>query len=389
MIKRTSLTVGMAVLAAHGVAFADGFHLAGQSPEAVGKGNAFVATANTAAAVYYNAAGLTQLDGSSVQVGFYSIDLNIKANTDGGNFNTKQGIQVAPQIYSHFRVNEKWVLGVGINAPFGLGSEWSDNTAFRTTATKSEFSDVALTLVGAYEVTETLSVGGGVSFHHADISLSRGLGAPGDEFKFEGDDQSYSWNLGVLWQPSEKHSFGAVYRSETDFTFRGDVSISPYPGSGKGSVDLTTPASFTVGYSYRPCKQWNIEANVEWVDWSQMGTLVLNQDGAGTAIPFEWEDSFIYSLGAEYDFGNGYLGRIGYNFIESAQTETYYNPGVGDADRHWLTCGIGHRGEAWSWDLAYQYAFSDRNVTGAIDPLVNGRYKSRFHSLSASARYEF
>ncbi|MEJ6777989.1 MAG: hypothetical protein QNK86_00800, partial [Akkermansiaceae bacterium] len=64
-------------------------------------------------------------------------------------------------------------------------------------------------------------------------------------------------------------------------------------------------------------------------------------------------------------------------------------PGVGDADRHWLTCGIGHRGETWSWDVAYQYAFSDRNVTGAIDPLVNGRYKSRFHSLSASARYEF
>jgi len=393
MIKRTSLTVGMAFMAAHGVAFADGFHLAGQSPEAVGKGNAFVATANTAAAVYYNAAGLTQLDGSSVQVGFYSIDLDIEARTAGGKSNTKQGIQVAPQIYSAFRVSDKAVFGVGLNSPFGLASEWSDTSSLRTTATVSELSYVTLWLVGGYEVSDTLSVGGGIGIHHADISLQRGIGVPGDEFSFEGDDQGISWTLSVHWKPVEKHTFGAVYRSKTDFTLEGEREVRPAAYGivdTSAKVDFTTPASLAVGYSYRPNEKWNLEANIEWVNWGDFGTLVLEQDGAGNlALPFEWEDAFIYSIGAEYDFGNGYLGRFGYNFIESAQPDANYTPGVGDADRHWLTCGVGHRGEVWSWDAAYQYAFSDRNVTGAIDPTVNGRYKSRFHSLSLSARYEF
>lgn len=368
---------------------ADGFHLAGQSPEAVGKGNAFVATANTAAAVYYNAAGLTQIDSSSVQVGFYSISLGIEADVAGGKYDLEREVQFTPQIYSAFRLNEKAVLGFGLNSPFGLASEWEDNTSFRSTATTSELKYATFWAVAGYEVTDTLSVGGGIGIHHADMDLRRGIFAPGDEFGFNGDDQGLSWTLSVLWQPHEKHSFGAVYRSKTDFTFEGESEAAPYAPAENAELDLTTPATFAVGYSYRPNQCWNFEVNVEWVDWDELGTLTLEQDSGDLAIPFEWEDSFIYSIGAEYDFGNGYLGRIGYNYIESAQPDEYYNPGVGDADRHWLTCGIGYKGESWSWDAAYQYAFSDREVDSALDPAVNGDYMSRFHSLSLTARYDF
>ncbi len=380
---------GVAVLACHGTTWGDGFHLAGQSPEAVGKGNAFVATANSAAAVYYNAAGLTQLEDSSVQVGFYSIDLDIEARTAGGKFSTQQGIQMTPQIYSAFRVNEEWVAGVGLNSPFGLASEWADTSPFRAAATKSELTYATLWLVAGYEVSETLSVGGGVGFHYADFDLRRGIFVPGDESSFSGDDQALSWTLSVHWKLSEKHTFGAVYRSETNFTLEGRSEARPYLPGESAKVDLATPATFAVGYSYRPNKRWNIEANVEWVDWNVLDTMVLEQESGDQLVPYQWEEVFVYSIGAEYDFGNGYLGRFGYNFIESAQPDKYYNPGVGDADRHWLTCGIGYRGERWSWDLAYQYAFSNRTVTDALDPAVNGEYKSRFHSLSFTARFEF
>ena len=184
-----------------------------------------------------------------------------------------------------------------------------------------------------------------------------------------------------------------LYRSETDFTLKGESKVVGFPvPTQDAQVDLTTPETFAVGYSYRPCREWNFEVNVEWVDWDVMGTLVLEQDLTGDEpIPFEWEDAVIDSVGAEYDFGHGYKGRLGYNFIESAQTEEYYNPGVGDADRHWITCGLGHEGECWSWDVAYQYAFSDRTVNDAVGPFAgaNGKYKSRFHSLSLTARYDF
>jgi len=379
-----------ASLMLQGTVMADGFHLAGQSPEAVGKGNAFVATANTAAAVYYNAAGLSQIDASSVQVGFYAIAIDTEARVAGGKFDLDDDIQVVPQIYSAFRLNEKVVLGLGINSPFGLSSDWGNDTTFNTTATSSELEYATVWAVASYQVNECFSVGGGLGFHHADIDLRRSLGFPDSEFSFQGEDQAISWTVSALWQPSEKHSFGAVYRSKTDFTLEGKVNIVPLLPQNNGQVDFSTPATFAVGYSYRPNKRWNIEVNVEWVNWDDFGTLILEQDGApDTPIPFEWEDSFVYSIGAEYDFGNGYLGRVGYNFIESSQPDEFYNPGIADADRHWLTLGIGHKGESWSWDAAYQYAFSDRDVDSALDPSVNGDYKTRAHSFSLTARYDF
>lgn len=390
--RKSLLLAGALGLAAPSAVLADGFHLAGQSAEAVGKGNAFLATANTAAAVYYNAAGLTQIEDSEVQFGFYSIVLDIDASVAGGNHSLEKEVQFVPQIYSSLRLNEKWVLGLGLNSPFGLATDWGDNTSFRTSATETQLTYATLWLVAAYQVNDTLSIGGGIGINHADISLRRGLIAPGDEFKFEGDDQSLSWTLSMLWQPCEKHSFGAVFRSKTEFTLKGDSTISGtgiLDGTERAQVDFDTPASFSIGYSYRPNKCWNFEVNLEWVNWDDFGTLILEQASGNQPFPFEWEDAIVYSIGAEYDFGNGYLGRIGYNLIESAQPDANYNPAVSDADRHYFTLGLGHRGDCWSWDVAYQFAFSDRDVGGAAAPTVQGNYISRFHSLSLALRYHF
>ncbi len=394
------MIVGVASLATQGMLQADGFHLAGQAPEAVGKGNAFVATANTAAAVYYNAAGLTQLDAASVQAGFYSIDLNVSANLDlGGSQKLKTGIVTAPQIYGAVPINEDFVLGFGLNTPFGLSGEWGLNNSFRQITTQAELEYATFWLVGGYKVSETLSVGGGIGVHSADVDLRRGL-APSpssDEFSFKGDDFGVSWTLSALWQPSAKHSLGIVYRSKTEFDLEGTTRSGLHGVSAASSVDgFVTPDTLAVGYSYRPNACWNIEANIEWVGWSKLGTMTLSSRFPGPLaalntlpLPYEWEDSYIYSIGAEYDLGDGWKARFGYNFIESAQPDANYDPSVADADRHWLTLGVGHQGESWSWDAAYQYAFSDRSVGAAASPLVQGDYKSRFHSLSVSARYEF
>ena len=371
-----------------------GFYLAGQSPEAVGKGNAFVATANTAAAVYYNAAGLSQIDSSSLQVGFYAVSVDVEARVGGGDFDVDDDIQVVPQIYAAFRLNEKVVLGLGVNSPFGLASDFGDNTSFRTTATRSEITYATVWTVASYQVNENLSIGGGFGFHHADVTLRRGVFPTpiGDELTLEGEDEAISWTVSALWQPSEKHSFGVVYRSETDFTLEGSAElVGPItPFRNDAQVDFSTPATFAVGYSYRPNSKWNIEANVEWVNWDSLGTLTVEQDGgADSQLPFEYEDAFVYSIGAEYNFGNGYFARCGYNFIESAQPDEFFSPAVADADRQFISLGLGYKGENWSWDAAYQFGFSDREVDSALDPSVNGRFETRVHSFSTSVRYDF
>src|SRR3990170_4038794 len=53
-----------------------GFRIPNQDAEAIARGNAFVATADNPAAIYYNPAGITQLEGHTAQFGIHSLSAN-------------------------------------------------------------------------------------------------------------------------------------------------------------------------------------------------------------------------------------------------------------------------------------------------------------------------
>src|ERR1017187_10422746 len=65
----------LAALLAFGpvAANADGFRLPNQDPDAIARGNAFVATADNPSAIYYNPAGITQLEGQNIRAGMYLV----------------------------------------------------------------------------------------------------------------------------------------------------------------------------------------------------------------------------------------------------------------------------------------------------------------------------
>ena len=65
---------------------ANGFYIPVQDPLAAARGNAFAATADRPSAVYYNPAGLTQIESFTAHAGIYGVRLGIEAETliDGG-----------------------------------------------------------------------------------------------------------------------------------------------------------------------------------------------------------------------------------------------------------------------------------------------------------------
>ncbi|MGZ4975154.1 MAG: hypothetical protein ACXWDN_20520 [Limisphaerales bacterium] len=56
--------------------FAVGIQVPDQDAFATARGGAFVATADNPSAIYYNPAGISQLDGINASAGFYGIFLN-------------------------------------------------------------------------------------------------------------------------------------------------------------------------------------------------------------------------------------------------------------------------------------------------------------------------
>ena len=109
---------------------ANGFYIPVQDPFAASRGNAFAATADRPSAVYYNPAGLTQLDSRTAHVGVYGVRLGIEADTaiDGGRHENDAEFIPVPQLYLAAPINDRLAAGVGLNSPFGLRTDWGPVT---------------------------------------------------------------------------------------------------------------------------------------------------------------------------------------------------------------------------------------------------------------------
>ncbi|MEI8342705.1 MAG: outer membrane protein transport protein [Verrucomicrobiota bacterium] len=119
------------------VASAAGYYLPNQDAFATARGNAFVATADSAAAVHYNPAGLTQLTAPQVQAGVYSIVLGNEATVQGQGTEAKNELQAAPHLYYAQPYNDRLSFGFGLNSPFGLGTEWGRNNNFSSVVSEA------------------------------------------------------------------------------------------------------------------------------------------------------------------------------------------------------------------------------------------------------------
>ncbi|MBX3739900.1 MAG: outer membrane protein transport protein [Akkermansiaceae bacterium] len=386
-------TQGFAALLALAPAWvhAAGYYLPNQDAFATAKGNAFVATADNPSAVFYNPAGMTQLDSPGFQMGAYSIVLGNEVKMNGERHEARDELQVAPSIFYAAPFNEKISYGFALNSPFGLGTEWGQDTPFRTVVTEARLMYVSGTSAIAYKVTDTLSVGAAFSVNYADLTLEQGIGGPGSYFRYEGNGLGVSGGLSVLWQPAEKHSFGATYTTKSTFNLEGSTTSDLLASDHSAELDFMAPARASIGYSFRPKPGWNFEVNVEWLDWDSLNTLTLESDsiGGSMGVPFEWKSSFIYEAGVSYTTPDGYVFAVGYDFNANSQPDENFTPGVSDANRHWFNLGFGRKGECNDWMVAYQFGYSNRTVDDAANVLANGRYESRHHALVLSWQHRF
>lgn len=381
---------------AAGNAFGAGFYLPNQDAFATARGNAFVATADDPSAVFYNPAGLTQINRPELELGVYAINLGNQATVAGVDYDADSQWQEAPHLFYANPINDQLTFGFGLNSPYGLGTEWGQNTPFRTVVTEGRLMFISATAAVAWKIDETLSLGLSVSGNYSKLILAQGLGFfPTDYLSFEGDGYSVSAGLGLRWQPNEHHAVGLTVNSPTSTDLNGTLS-SNVLATGPARLDFATPLRAAIGYSYRPAPGWNIEADIEWLDWDSLNSWTLRGKtlpGYARPVTFNWKSSFIYEIGASYVSETGWRFAAGYDYNSNAQPDANYTPSVADANRHWLNAGVGHDYKDWSWFLAYQFGFADRTVSGAgttpAGQTANGKYESRDTAVVLTLKHSF
>ncbi len=378
-----------------------GYRLPNQDPEGIARGNAFAATADNPSAIYYNPAGITQLDGQQISVGAYFISTNVDFKSPTGEqASTVTDFQAVPQIYYTFSPEASpFSFGFGIYAPYGLGIEYEDKTQtpFSTLAEEGKVLYACFNPVIGYQISPSLSVAAGLTINYSEADLKRGIGfLPGDQFRFDGDGFAYGLNFGVLWQPLPEWSLGLNCRSSTEVDYKGDSIADPYSDSQSTSASLTFPCFLVGGISYRPNDRWNFEFNLDWTDWDSVNdTRFKGTFGGDQTFRFRYESGFMYNFGITRKLNGGYYVSAGYIYSENNVPNETFSPLNPDSNLHLGSVGFGHRGDKYSWAFGYHFAYNGgREVSGnqAVSPAgqtADGEYETFNHAVNLSVRYAF
>lgn len=404
-----------------GDAAAAGFQLMEQN--ASGLGNAYAGSAanpENASIIYFNPAGMTYLQGGNVSAGVNAIRPSFKFRDNGnsrnpgapgaslngsvptgGNGGDAGSLGVVPNAYFSWQLAERWWVGVGMGAPFGLMTEYDDDWVGQYQSTKFDIRTININPSVAYKVSDQLSLGVGVNWQRIDAEYRKKLVVPtpmagvftnGDgRLKLHGD--AWGWNAGIMFQPTEATRIGVSYRSRIRHTAKGNTDVDNIALGGgattatsyaaEASVALPDTLTFSMSHQLNP--RWELLGDVSWTGWSSLQTLdIYNRGGPSQSVPLEFRDTWRIALGANYQFAAQWKWKFGVAYDQSpVHRSSDRLTALPDTDRWWFSTGIQYQAtKNITVDLGYTYLYlRDTDIdTTAGDSLTQGRVAGSYDS---------
>lgn len=340
---------GLALGLGAGQAFGAGFIL--QENSGSGLGNAYAggaAASEDADTIWTNPAGMSRLKTNQLAAAVNFITPSLKFSNDGGSLNAGPAqplggnggdagsTNVVPNLYLVVPINQQWAIGVGVNAPFGLKTEYDNTWIGRYQAIESKIETINVNPAISYKFGD-FAVGVGANWqrlHNSDftqavnysgalataaqglvnagvmppqtllpfIGATAGLDGLG---KVEVSDDAWGWNIGVEWNVKGSDSrtrIGAAYRSALKYNASGTATFSfpsapanlpanlaPYYAQAAGlvasdprlqncniSTNIKLPGFANLSFFYTTLNdKWDFMGDIQWTDWSTIQDLTF------------------------------------------------------------------------------------------------------------------
>ena len=355
-----------------GSAWSAGFALNEQSIKSMGMSQAGrSATAADATTLFANPAGMTQLTGTNMSgnATFIYAPADIE-NAQGSQAGTNNGDMIPPTWvgagFMTHQMNDQLTIGIGNYAPFGLATNYESSFQGRYFGDKSKVKVIAIQPTIAYKLTPELSIGMGISVSKLEGLLSAYSIALTNPVEVNGDDISYGYNVGVLWQVMPQTRIGFDYRSKTDYNLKGTTELTGTGIEFPATLDISTPATFELSVSHELNPNVNIHGSVGLTQWSVLEKLVI-ENGGGASGAFktsieelDWKDSWAYSVGADWKMDDALTLRAGLGIDKTPVTDSHRSVRVPSEDRTVLSVGLSYDiNDKMSIDAAYMYLKED------------------------------
>jgi long-chain fatty acid transport protein len=430
-LRVTVLAATVALALSPSVVLASGFQLVEQNGS--GLGNAFsgqAAGVKDASAIYFNPAALTGLEGGNLVISIEPIlpsysfvdegstspslpplpgvpPLGIPLGGTGGDAG---GLTPVPNGYFSYQVGQTWWLGVGVNVPFGLTTEWDADWMGRFHGVKSSIHAINVNPTVAVKLG-ALSLGAGINWQQFDAELTQNTAYGGAAFgtaftlggpaaalgilaqlggpaglategltTLDGDSTAWGWNAGLMIEPAEGFKLAASYRSKVEHTLEGTIAFDGAPSFAEQGPLGPIGAGLNAAFSGRPITAavklpdtlslafaWEGESvevlgDWTWTGWSSIPSLdIVDESGQEiTSLVLQFEDSWRAGLGVNVRLTEPLKLRLGVAYDTTPVVDRYRTPRLPDNDRIWLATGLQWRlNEKNRLDFGYAYLVID------------------------------
>ena len=358
MARSNSMSLISALLLAFcGAASASSFQLMEQN--ASGMGNAYAGSAaatDNASTIYFNPAGMTQLQDREVSAGVAVVGPSFKFHNQGsraGAFNTSGdggdagGWAALPNGYLSWALNKDVYVGVGFGAPFGLKTEYDKPWIGAAQSTMFEVKTYNVNPSLAYRVNDQVSLGAGVNWQRVEANYERqatvtpaGSVTP---VRLELDDNAWGWNVGALFTLSPSSKVGVSYRSAIQYHTRGTLNVNNGgAGSVGASADLKMPDTFILSAAQKLGDKWEMLGDVSWTGWSSIPKvdIVRSTGTLAQTLDTDFRDTWRVALGGNYQYTESWKLKFGLAYDQTpVKGESTRLVSLPDNDRVWLSLG--------------------------------------------------
>ena len=122
-----------------------------------------------------------------------------------------------PTLYYSRAVHADWSIGLAVNSPFSLKTNYDPAWIGRLQCVQSSLKTIAITPSVAYRINDVVSAGVGVTAQYADAQLTSASSLRGPLAKAKGDDWGFGWNAGLLAQPVPDYASASTIAPQSAF----------------------------------------------------------------------------------------------------------------------------------------------------------------------------
>lgn len=373
---------------------AGGYGIPMQGQRYVGMGNIGTGFSLDAATIFYNPGGLAMLEEkTSVSLGVSTSFLYNDFSSDTfSSASTDNPISTPFHLYASYKINDKLAAGLGVYTPYGNEIEWEQDWPGQYLVTQLDLVGIYFQPTISYQPFEKLSIGGGpvIAYGHVELKRNQFLDIIGPlegplninetpenaSVIIEGSTFGFGFHVGAMYKVSDKLQVGLRHLGKVDMSIDdGDAEFNNFedaqnllPDSSSLNSfqgELPLPSKTTLGVSYEFSQKFRMGMDLTFVRWGVYDSLIVEfqekseQDfPPDSREPREYDDTFIFKIGGEYDVSDLVTVRAGFSYDQVPIPQHLYTPEVPDNDKLGFSAGVSVTPLEWlTVDASFVYLY--------------------------------